>query len=101
MEEIRHTNSKTSSGVPSQRLQGASGDPIRKAAVEFEKMFISEMTKHMDTTPENGGTFGGGPGEAAFKSMLTDAYAEQISRRGGLGLADTIERSMRNKVEGK
>ena len=38
--------------------------------------------------------FGGGEGEAAFKSFLTDAFAKSLSKHGGIGLAKDISKEM-------
>jgi hypothetical protein len=34
--------------------------------------------------------FGGGPGEQAFASLLTEEYARLLSERGGIGLAERV-----------
>ena len=35
-------------------------------------------------------TFGGGAGEEAFASLLTDEYARLLAERGGIGLAEQV-----------
>jgi Rod binding domain-containing protein len=35
-------------------------------------------------------TFGGGPGEDTFRSMLTSEYGKEMSKAGGIGIADKI-----------
>jgi hypothetical protein len=40
------------------------------------------------------GPFAGGAGEDQFASLLRHAQAEAIVRRGGIGLAETIVRSI-------
>ncbi len=68
-------------------------DPQRKIAEEFEASFLSEMLKYsgVNKTSES---FGGGPGEEAFSSMLNDAYAQALSRSGGIGIADLVYKSI-------
>jgi Rod binding domain-containing protein len=39
-------------------------------------------------------TFGGGEGEDAFKSFLTDAFAKSMTRHGGVGLSKTLSTEM-------
>jgi len=39
-------------------------------------------------------TFGGGEGEDAFKSFMTEAMAKQMARHGGIGLAKSLTASM-------
>ncbi|MBP7242974.1 rod-binding protein [Amaricoccus sp.] len=65
----------------------------RKAAQAFESAFVAEMLKHsgVNRTPEG---WGGGAGEDAFGSFLTEEYARLIEARGGLGLAERIFNAM-------
>lgn len=71
-------------------------DPQLKAAQEFEAVFISEILKHSGVN-KTSQSFGGGAGEEAFSSMLTDAYATAIVDAGGIGLTEQIYRSMVEK----
>ena len=67
---------------------------IEKTAKDFEAAFIGQMLGQMFEGVETSAPFGGGPGEAAFKSFLTEAVAKQMSAAGGLGLADDLARQM-------
>jgi len=66
------------------------------AAVAFEAGFLAEM---LNSTGLNSveGSFGGGPGEEAFSSLLTRSYAEKLAENGGFGLAEHVYRAL---VEG-
>lgn len=66
---------------------------LLSAAVEFEAMFLAEMLKDagLGRAPES---FGGGPGEDAFGSLLVGEQARLLARRGGIGLAERIYRSL-------
>lgn len=70
----------------------------RKIAKEFEASFLAEMLKYsgINKTSE---TFGGGAGEDAFSSMLNDAYAEALVEAGGIGIAEIVFRSIKEKTE--
>lgn len=76
---------------------GADADPrraqIRAAAEEYEALFIGQMLAPMF---ENlgGGLFGGGPGEAVYRSMMVEQYGKSIARSGGIGIADSVEREI-------
>ncbi len=74
-----------------------SADPakIAKAAHDFESMAIGQLLQPMfDTvTPEKDG-FGGGAGEEAWKPLLVQEFAKQISNHGGLGLAKPVYDAM-------
>jgi Rod binding domain-containing protein len=36
----------------------------------------------------------GGAGEGAFRSFLMDAFAQQITKAGGVGVAASVQREM-------
>jgi Rod binding domain-containing protein len=63
--------------------------PARKAAQAFEASFIGEMLKESGIN-EASSSFGGGAGEAAFSSFLTEQYAAKLAERSGFGLAEKI-----------
>lgn len=68
----------------------SSDDEAARAAAEaFEATFLAEMLRHtgLNANPES---FGGGIGEDAFGSLLTDEYARLLAGRGGIGLAERI-----------
>ncbi|MBI5939904.1 MAG: rod-binding protein [Caulobacterales bacterium] len=67
---------------------------IEEAARAFEASFLSTMLQPMFEGLSTEAPFGGGQGEAMFKSFLTDAIAKQTAKRGGLGVADTVQREM-------
>jgi flagellar protein FlgJ len=74
-----------------------SPDPakIAKAANDFEAMAIGQLLKPMfDTVDTAHGTFGGGPGEEAWKPMMVQEFAKQIEAHGGLGLAKPVYDAM-------
>ncbi|MFV0334672.1 MAG: rod-binding protein [Tropicimonas sp.] len=73
-------------------------EALRRAAQELEATFLSEMLKHagVGTTPE---AFGGGPGEEQFASMLRDAQAREMALHGGIGLAESIFNSLRERAD--
>jgi flagellar protein FlgJ len=66
-------------------------DPqTRRAAEEFEAMFLSQMLAPMFEGLDTEGLGGGGMGEEIFRPMLVEQYAKAISNAGGVGLADSI-----------
>ena len=74
--------------------EGRTRAQIERTAKEFEAAFISQMLAPMFQGIEPEGAFGGGSGEDAFKSFLMEAVGKQMSRAGGLGLADDLTRQM-------
>jgi len=63
--------------------------PLRKAAMDLEAAFLAEMLKSAGLGKTRDG-FGGGAGEDQFGSFLVRAQAQEISRSGGIGLAETL-----------
>jgi flagellar protein FlgJ len=76
-------------------LQAADPAKIAKSARDFEAMAIGQLLQPMfDSVDSAHSTFGGGPGEEAWKPMLVQEFAKQIEARGGLGLAKPIYDAM-------
>jgi Rod binding domain-containing protein len=67
---------------------------IHQTARNFESTFLTSvlqtMFQSLSTTPP----FGGGPGEDMWKSFLAEAMAKGMARRGGVGVANAVEREM-------
>lgn len=66
------------------------GDAARK----FEGQFLSMMLQQMFQGVETDGPFGGGFGEEMFRSVMTDSMAKEMTKAGGIGLSDTIQREI-------
>lgn len=66
---------------------------LRKAAEELESAFLAEMLKPMGAGAGRQ-SFGGGAGEAQFTSLLVAEEARAMVRAGGIGLAESIFRSL-------
>jgi Rod binding domain-containing protein len=80
-------------GTTPPRLPGGSAprtEDAMRVGRQFEQMFLSQMLAPVFETIETEGPFGGGHGEEMMRSFQIDAYAQAISRRGGIGLAPNI-----------
>jgi len=66
---------------------------LRLSAEALEAAFLSEMFKAagIGRPPES---MNGGSGEEHFASFFADAHARAMVARGGIGLADHIERAL-------
>ena len=73
---------------------GESMAQIAKTADSFETSFLSNMLGQMFEGVSTDGPFGGGQGEGAFRSFLMDAFAQQISKSGGIGVGAAVQREM-------
>lgn len=71
----------------------ASPADLRRAAEEFEGVFIAQVLSQLTTGLGGAGLTGGGEDDP-FASMLRDEYAKVVSRSGGLGVADAVLREM-------
>jgi Rod binding domain-containing protein len=43
-------------------------------------------------------SFGGGAGEEAFSSLLTEEYARLLAERGGIGLAEQVFEALKQRT---
>ena len=66
----------------------------KQTAQKFEASFLSVMLQQMFESTDTPAPFGGGPGESMFKSFLTQAMADKIAARGGVGVAASVQREM-------
>jgi flagellar protein FlgJ len=79
--------------------QTQEADAMRRAAEEFESVFLSEMLGPMFEGIDTEGLGGGGMGEQVFRPMLIERYAEAIGRAGGVGIADSVVREFMRMQE--
>lgn len=75
-------------------------EDIRAAAEDYEAVVISQFVQVMFEGIETGGPFGGGHGEAMFRSLLIDEYSKAMVGSGGLGLADHVQAELLRLQEG-
>ncbi len=68
----------------------------KKQADDFETMFLEQVTQQLTATAQGSeGPLGeNGVGGDIYKSQLTQQYAKQIQKAGGLGLSDAIMRDL-------
>jgi Rod binding domain-containing protein len=71
----------------------------KKAAQQFESVFITQFLGQMFDGISTDGPFGGGQGEEMFRSLLMDEYGKQITAQGGFGLSDAVTRQLLKNQE--
>jgi len=69
------------------------------AAMKLESSFLAEMLKSAGLG-EMPSDFGGGAGEEQFQSLMLHAQAEQMVKRGGVGLTQSIFESLKERDNG-
>jgi Rod binding domain-containing protein len=71
---------------------------MRSAAQELEATFLAEMLKSAGmASPRE--SFGGGIGEEQFSSFLLQEESRAMVKAGGIGLAESIFKAMKDATE--
>jgi Rod binding domain-containing protein len=81
-------------GAMTPQAEAAKRAAIAKTAKDFEASFISSMLGNMFEGVEASAPFGGGSSETAFRSFLMDAFAKQMTKAGGIGVASSVQKEM-------
>jgi peptidoglycan hydrolase FlgJ len=92
--DILKPMTKVSAGVAMSASEQAKRTAIKKSAQDFEASFLTSALGSMFEGVTVSEPFGGGQGEQAFKSFLNDAMAKQVVKKGGIGIADSVQREM-------
>lgn len=71
-----------------------SDQAAKRAAQEFEALFLSEMLAPVFESIDTNGMFGGGQGEEIYRSMMVQEYGKAIAQSGGVGIADAVQREI-------
>jgi flagellar protein FlgJ len=87
---LNPTGAPTASSVADLAHRGQ----IHQTAQKFEASFLTSMLGTMFQGVSTSAPFGGGPGEDIWKGFLAEAMAGQMSKRGGIGVSNAIEREM-------
>jgi Rod binding domain-containing protein len=74
---------------------------LRKAAVDFEAVFLTEMLKPMFEGTEAEEPFGGGNSEDIWRSLQVGEFGKAIAQSGGIGLAPVVFRELLQIQEAK
>jgi Rod binding domain-containing protein len=82
------------------KTKGVSEDvKLRKAANEFEAIFIQQMLKSMRKTSLESDLLPKSEGEKIFRSMLDEQYARLSAKSGSLGLGQMIYQQLKSNLE--
>ncbi|HZT50565.1 MAG TPA: rod-binding protein [Stellaceae bacterium] len=71
----------------------------RKAAQDFEAYFLQQTFESMFQGVDTDSLFGGGPGEAVYRSLLLQEYSKVAAAHGGVGIADAVQREIMRHQE--
>jgi peptidoglycan hydrolase FlgJ len=75
-------------------VAGADAAKVKKTAQDFEASFLSVMFNQMFEGVSTSAPFGGGQGEQAFRSFLTEAMAKSMVQQGGIGMSAQIAKEL-------
>lgn len=88
------TQSASQAATPAAGASPADTAAIAKVSKQFEAVFLSQFLSSMFEGVKTDGPFGGGQGEAMFRSLELDEYGKQLAARGGFGLSAAIQREL-------
>ena len=66
----------------------------RRAAGEFESVFLSTMLRPIFEELAEHATLAGGEAERTWSGLLAEQYAGEIAGSGGIGVAETVFREL-------
>jgi Rod binding domain-containing protein len=66
----------------------------RAASEDFEAVFLNSMFSQMFTHVDGEGPFGGDQSTGVWRSFLTEEYSKAFAKKGGIGIADEVYRSL-------
>jgi len=71
------------------------------AAQKFEAFFLQQSFENMFEGTGNDSLFGGGQGEAIYRSLLLQEYSKVAAESGGIGIAAAVRREILSHQEVK
>lgn len=87
--------------TPATGAPARTSDPTqaRRAAENFEAVFLSAMFRSMFTDLHPNGPFGGGSAEKMYRSQLYQELGRIVARSGGVGITDAVQRVILQRQE--
>ncbi len=73
----------------------------KAAAQDFEGVFLQTMLQQMFSGLGEEGPLGSGEAGSAWRGMLVEEYASNISKSGGIGIADSVFREILSLQEAR
>ena len=61
---------------------------------------MTQVMESMFAGIETDGPFGGGFGEGVFRSLLLQEFGKEMAARGGVGIADAVQKEILRIQEG-
>jgi flagellar protein FlgJ len=71
---------------------------VKEATQGFEALFLTTLLEQVTRgSGEEGGLVGNGPGSEVLRGLVEQTLAEQISRSGGIGLAERLVKEFQGR----
>jgi len=74
--------------------QTMSLEKIKAVSSDFESVFLNNMLEEMFAGIGDDDPFGNSEGAATWRSLQVEEFGRAISRSGGIGLAEHVERQL-------
>jgi flagellar protein FlgJ len=74
--------------------KGSREAKARAQGEDFEAAFLNSMFQHMYAGTDGEGPFGNSKGVGAWRSFLTEQYAKNFVKAGGIGIATQVYQSL-------
>ena len=69
-------------------------EQARAVAEQFEGVFLTQMLSAMFEGVGENDAFGGSYAEETYRGLMTETYADAMTKAGGIGIADSIMREL-------
>lgn len=90
------------SAKPADPLAAAKdNEKAREVSKQFESVFLMQVLENMSSGLDNDPMFGGGAGDEIYRSMFNEQTAGAIANKGGVGIADSVYRSILQMQEAR
>jgi peptidoglycan hydrolase FlgJ len=76
------------------KVPAAAQAKAKATATDFEAMFLNSMFSQMTSGVTGEGPFGNTPGTGVWRSMLTEQYAKNFAKAGGVGISNEVFREL-------
>jgi Rod binding domain-containing protein len=83
------------------RPMASRNDRLRAQAQDFEVQFVNSMFQQMYAGLEGDGPFGNSTGVGPWRSFMTEEYAKNFVKAGGIGIADSVYKSLLSMQEAR
>ncbi len=88
-------NAASTIGETAQALSPNTKKKIKDSAQQFEGVFLTNMFEEMfSSVQEKEGPLGAGEANSAWRSMLVEEYANSVTKSGGIGVAEHVQREL-------